>query len=132
MSLAEGLGELLLAQHLSLKQLVETVRNQHHLDHSPNKCLDPVMIDYLYKDYIHHDLMVDMAAKGFDPIFAFENPVQRDCPDNHKSARVNIDALSKFLRAGQDDGTMLVLPAKFIHNWRENSNIFFIIKKKAY
>ena len=77
MSLVEGLGKLLLAEDLSIEQLVKLVRHEHPSDTRPNKRMDPAILDYLYQDYIHHDLMVDIAKKGFDPIFTRRLPYKR-------------------------------------------------------
>ena len=66
------------------------------LDTRPNKKLDPVMIEYLYRDYKYHDLIVDRAKHGFDPIFEHSEPRQRETIPNHKSAKSNIHAVEKF------------------------------------
>ena len=125
MSLAEGLGSLITKQNLTLEDVVCLVRNQTARDTRPNKRLDPSMIDYLYRDYIHHDLMVNIASHGFNPAFSHPHPIQRACPDNHRSAVTNLAAVTKFIRAGQDDGSMLVLPAEFMQRWRDDPHFHF-------
>ena len=102
---------------LSLEQLVHIVLNEHLLDTRPNKKLDPVMIEYLYRDYKYHDLIVDMAKHGFDPIFEHSEPRQRETIPNHKSAISNIHAVEKFLAAGQADQSILLLPAALVKEW---------------
>jgi hypothetical protein len=104
MSLATSLGELLTKGDMSLEELVRLVRNQHSHDPRPNKRLDPAMIDYLYHGTVHYNLIVRIAQEGFNPGFCHPEPIQRDSPDNHRSAMTNIDAVAKFIRAGQDDG----------------------------
>jgi len=125
MSLATSLGELLTKGDLSLEELVRLVRNQHSHDPRPNKRLDPAMIDYLYHGTVHHNLMVRIAQEGFNPGFCHPEPIQRDSPDNHRSATTNIDAVAKFIRAGQDDGSLLVLPASFMSTWRHDPRFRF-------
>ena len=112
-------------EKLSLEQLVRIVRNEHPLDTRPNKKLDPVMIEYLYRDYKYHDLIVDMAKYGFDPIFEHAEPRQRETIPNHKSARSNIQAVEKFLAAGQADQSILLLPASLVLEWRNDPTIYF-------
>jgi len=125
MSLAEGLGCLISDHNLSLEEVVCLVRNQTVRDTRPNKRLDPLMIDYLFKDYVHHDLMVNIASYGFDPTFCHPHPIQKECPDNHRSAVSNLTAVTKFIRAGQDDGSMLVLPAELMQRWRNDPDFHF-------
>ena len=125
MSLVTSLGELLTKGDLSLEELVRLVRHQHRHDPRPNKRLDPAMIDYLYHGTEHHNLMVLIAQEGFDPGFCHPNPIQRVSPDNHRSATTNIDAVTKFIRAGQDDGSLLVLPASFMPLWRHDPRFRF-------
>ena len=120
MSMVEGLGKLMIAEHMTIEQMVKLVRNEHPLDTRPNKRMDTVLLDYLYKDYVHHDLMVDIAKRGFDPIFYHETPVQREAPANHKSATNNLPALAKHIREGQDNGSMLTLPASFAERWKDD------------
>jgi len=124
-SLIEGLGQLVTKANLSLEDLVRTVRNQHSQDTRPNKRLDPVIINYLYKGTTHHELMVQIAQHGFDPVFCHPEPIQRNCPSNHKSAVTNLAAVTKFIRAGQDDGSLLVLPAAFMEKWRKDPSCCF-------
>ena len=137
MSLVEGLGKLLLAENLSIEQLVQIVRHEHPLDTRPNKRMDPAILDYLYQDYIHHDLMVDIAKKGFDPVFHQETPLQKEAPPNHKSATNNLAALAKHIRAGQEDGSMLVLPSSFYDRWKDDPTVhihvspFCVVPKKG-
>ena len=124
-SLVSALGKLMQCEKLSLEQLVLIVRNEHPLDTRPNKKLDPVMIEYLYRDYKYHDLIVDMAKHGFDPIFEHSEPRQRETIPNHKSAISNIHAVEKFLAAGQADQSILLLPAALVKEWRNDPTIYF-------
>ena len=124
-SLIEGLGQLATKANLTLEDLVRLVRFQHPQDPRPNKRLDPAIIDYLYQGTTHHDLMVQIAQQGFDPVFCHAEPIQQECPDNHKSARTNIAAVTKFIRAGQDDGSLIVLPESFMKAWRNDPACHF-------
>ena len=125
MSLVKALGQLVSKGNMSLQEIVHLVRNQHQFDTRPNKRLDPDLIDYLYRGTPHHDLMVRTACVGFNPVFSHPEPIQQVCPDNHRSAKVNIEAVTKFIRAGQDDGSMVVLPASFMQTWRDDPSISF-------
>ena len=127
----------MLAENLTIEQLVKIVRHEHPKDTRPNKRMDPSILDYLYKDYIHHNLMVDIAKKGFDPIFYEENPSQKEPPPNHKSATNSLAALAKHIRSGQEDGSMLVLPSSFYDRWKDDPTVhihispFCVVPKKG-
>ena len=75
MPLAEALGKLMLKEHLTIEELVLQVRDQTTQDPRPNKRIEPEVLTYLYQGYKHHDLMVDMATYGYDPVFSHETPV---------------------------------------------------------
>ena len=47
--------------------------------------------------------MVKIALEGFDPVFWYPEPAQKDCSENHRLAVINIAAVTKFIRAGQDN-----------------------------
>ena len=123
MSLAQGLGELMLKENLSIEELVRLVRDQTPIDPRPNKKIEPEVLNYLFQGYKHHELMVDMATHGYDPVFAYSEPMQRHRPPNHKSAKSGVQALAKFVRGGQDDGSLLVLPGSILTEWDKNPNI---------
>ena len=123
MPLAEALGKLMLKEHLTIEELVLQVRDQTIQDPRPNKRIEPEVLTYLYQGYKHHDLMVDMATYGYDPVFSHETPVQRHRPSNHKSAQTGVQALAKFVRGGQDDGSLLVLPDSMLKDWDTNPNV---------
>ena len=123
MSLAQGLKDLMLSEHLSIEELVKLVRDQTPIDPRPNKKIEPEVLDYLFQDYKHHDLMVDMATHGYNPVFSHREPVQQSRPSNHKSAKTGVHALAKFIRGGQDDGSLLVLPDSILEYWNKNPNI---------
>jgi hypothetical protein len=113
----------MLKEKLSIEELVQTVRDQTVVDPRPNKKIEPEVLNYLFRGYKHHDLMVDMATHGYDPVFSHEDPVQRSRPPNHNSAKAGIHALAKFVRGGQDDGTLLVLPDSILEVWDSDPEI---------
>ena len=107
----------MLKEHLTIEELVLQVRDQTIQDPRPNKRIEPEVLAYLYQGYKHRDLMVDMALYGYDPVLSHETPVQRYRPSNHKSARTGVQALAKFVRGVQDDGSLLVLPDSILKHW---------------